>query len=75
MAETIDVDVDVILKSIAEKWLHLSLDYLLLMQTFLKNDDHLAHRMRFFTQQYLDFLSPDNFLLTNPRQLFTADHV
>jgi polyhydroxyalkanoate synthase subunit PhaC len=30
-------------------------------------DEHLAKRIRFFMRQYLDALSPDNFLHTNPQ--------
>jgi len=43
------------------------------MTTLLENldydDKHIAKRLKFFTQQYLDALSPANFVQTNPQIL------
>jgi polyhydroxyalkanoate synthase len=63
-----------------DEWVHhpffnlLSQHYLLLKEhvnSFFEKidptDKHVAKRVRFFTRQYLDALSPDNFLQTNPR--------
>lgn len=41
-----------------------------LLEQIDSSDKHLAKRVRFFTKQYLDALSPANFLHTNP-QLMT----
>ncbi len=41
----------------------------LLLQRVDYDDTHVAKRVQFFTRQYLDALSPDNFLHTNPQLL------
>lgn len=38
-----------------------------LLETLDYGDKHLAKRIQFFSQQYLDALSPTNFLQTNPQ--------
>lgn len=38
-----------------------------LLSQMNQTDKQLMKRMRFFTNQYLDFLSPDNFVQTNPQ--------
>lgn len=64
----------------SEEWLHnpffnlLTQQYLLanqhmnaLLETIEYGDKNLAKRLQFFTKQYLDALSPANFLHTNPQ--------
>ena len=39
----------------------------LLLERMENSDPHLTKRVQFLVRQYLDFLSPDNFVLTNPQ--------